>query len=1465
MKTLQFILCALLAILLVDGETSSALTTNWTNASGGSWHTPGNWSNGVPTTADTANITLAGTYTVSITSAATVEVLRLGAVSGVQTLDVDQNLYTFEGFGGSIIIFANGVFDASDSVGFYSEFTNSGTVILRNGGKCIALYCDPCPTFTNNAVMQMQAGSALVGSELTLENWGTLTADNADLGYSVVDRDSVYISGTCRVSYLNMTSNTDLVIAPEDTLRVGLNGSTTGGINNSTNSRIWMGGASHIRADWSILPPFFYNDGIITAQADVNPANGPTTLDVDFTQDDGAAVLNVLVDKFQIPRPCNLGDSVYVAAGCTLVVQNADFGAPPNTVAGSGTIMSLAGTGNWGGEWYFDGSIYLLGSGPTGAVVNFDPSPSPIVQLRSLNIGTATNADSFMISSSDTLRVDSLLQYAGRVAGDVIVTAVYNWNWGTATSSGASELLILPGVLMTVSGNFMKTLDSLELIVQGTAVMQDSGLFRLLDSAVVNIAPDGVLSVGAKFRMSGVGKLYNSGQSSFNAGAGADSIRINVPVFNSTVARTPGTIDILSRRVGFSTGGGNDAGGTMTLQEDSELILGGTFSNSGTMTVNDSAALVVNDTLINSSSGSIEILGGGAIGGDGVVENGGNITGGGSLFASITNVNVSPELINLDDSGFVNVLVDTLTLLGGGINQGTITIPVGKVLKVYGTFLNDVTGIITGGGVLNVTDAVFTNNGTISPGSSPGLLTVNGNMAMGAASRLNMEMNGPSLVQYDRIQVNGTVTAGGTLSLLRQPGYLPSMTDTLRLINYNGHAGLFNTVTGTPIGDGRFFEVALGPTGLVNYVCNGVSNCSPSVSSVSDTIVQTITPVDTVVFTICNTGHCPLEYDIQPVQLSPQNPTWLTTVPGYEVGLLTRTNCAQVKLRVNTTGFPPGTYTAEVLVNSNDPGDQTITIPLTYIVQRGPDIWDVGGGANHFPTIAAAVTYLNSGPIQYPQIFNVYGLTYTSTGTITVNANTGSSPTNTVTFRRAVPNGTTPQINSTFSPILRLNGMDYLTWDGIDIRRTNTGTYNCLQLDLGADDNTFKNFAVHGLDSSNSATRAVYIVRPTNMNEACDRNTFENLHIHGCGRGFQFSSTGGGTPSCAGNKIKNCWIQHAIFSIEFRYQASLRLEGNLIEPGFSGLFGTMYAISAQSANPGDSLFIYGNSILNLTGTSNAIGMFIQPSDATAFVRVYNNVIAGWSGFTSQCRGLYLSGPTPMIVDYNSVYMTELPGGPFRVDAVEILSFNANVTMRNNLLVCDVTSDTARSLRVNATANYIGDYNCFYGTGANYQVVTRGTGSYATMALWQAATTQDQHSISDVPGFVAPNNLHIDGYWNTCDSNATPIPGITTDMDGQPRNASFPDIGADEFTGIYDNVDSLVVRRVSGTHNVRLDWEASPGAASYKIYADSTSNLSLTTAPLLGTSVTNTYTHTGAVTNPASTVKYYYLIRPSTIP
>jgi len=124
---------------------------------------------------------------------------------------------------------------------------------------------------------------------------------------------------------------------------------------------------------------------------------------------------------------------------------------------------------------------------------------------------------------------------------------------------------------------------------------------------------------------------------------------------------------------------------------------------------------------------------------------------------------------------------------------------------------------------------------------------------------------------------------------------------------------------------------------------------------------------------------------------------------------------------------------------------------------------------------------------------------------------------------------------------------------------------------------------------------------------------------------------------------------------------------------------------------------------------------------------------------------------------------------------------ANVELKNNIIVNLVDASVAYGL-YHAGGTMISDYNNLYvpGPNANYGYYN---GARKTFQEWKDSTGQDANSISENPPFVSSLDFHIpDGTITAIESGGTPLP-IAFDIDGQVRNSTTPDIGADEFNGI----------------------------------------------------------------------------------
>jgi hypothetical protein len=136
----------------------------------------------------------------------------------------------------------------------------------------------------------------------------------------------------------------------------------------------------------------------------------------------------------------------------------------------------------------------------------------------------------------------------------------------------------------------------------------------------------------------------------------------------------------------------------------------------------------------------------------------------------------------------------SLTLNGNynqtaGLTQidGSLTIPNGGVFNLSGGTLKG-TGTISG--------SIINTGGTVSPGDSPGVLSITGNYSQDSSSELDILITGPNPgTDYSALNMTGSATLDGTLSLLFPNGFTPGVGQTFTILTASGGvSGKFATI-----------------------------------------------------------------------------------------------------------------------------------------------------------------------------------------------------------------------------------------------------------------------------------------------------------------------------------------------------------------------------------------------------------------------------------------------------------------------------------------------------------------------------------------------------------------------------------------------------------------------------------------------------------------------------------------------
>ncbi|MBE0570791.1 MAG: T9SS type A sorting domain-containing protein [Ignavibacteriaceae bacterium] len=189
--------------------------------------------------------------------------------------------------------------------------------------------------------------------------------------------------------------------------------------------------------------------------------------------------------------------------------------------------------------------------------------------------------------------------------------------------------------------------------------------------------------------------------------------------------------------------------------------------------------------------------------------------------------------------------------------------------------------------------------------------------------------------------------------------------------------------------------------------------------------------------------------------------------------------------------------------------------------------------------------------------------------------------------------------------------------------------------------------------------------------------------------------------------------------------------------------------------------------------------------------VYNNMIydinSSSSSSLSNIGGIHLESQNNTKIYYNSVYLSGTGANQQGSGALYIWTPGFNTEVKNNIFVN--TRDegqfcaSAIHLKTLNTILSSSDFNVLDYEPNNYNcLVKSNSGSYHSLSEWQA-TGYDHHSYVEMPHFIEPY-LHINDTIATyIEARGIPITGIDTDYDGDLRNSTNPDIGADELVGV----------------------------------------------------------------------------------
>ena len=462
--------------------------------------------------------------------------------------------------------------------------------------------------------------------------------------------------------------------------------------------------------------------------------------------------------------------------------------------------------------------------------------------------------------------------------GNVALTDLDAINFGTSTTGSGSLTVNAPGgitqsgPITTGAASFNAGANAITLtnasndftgavnLTGSSASITDANALTLSTSSLGS----GSLVVNASGAITQGGPI-TAGAASFNAGSNPISLTNASNDFTGAVSLTGTTVSIKDANVltlGAVSATDLNVSAATISQDSSGVVAGGTSTlTAGAVSLNAAA----NDfgTVAVTSTGNVALADANAItiaassvGGtfdivaastsflNGFSANnysfsGGSYTlaagtynlGGTTTVASSATVTASGATINAA-GGTINVS-GTFSVLGGSVTVGTLNVLAGGALTGTGT----------------ITGNVNNSAGTVLPGASPGILTINGNYVQGPSGVLGIDIGGTTAgTQYDQLIVSGNASLGGTLSASLIGGFVPPPGSTYTFIQAGGVSGTFSTINQPA---GALFNPFYGPT-TFEFIAVGGGSAVPA--PIEPSFNQSIVSIEQVLDVLLGVG-----------------------------------------------------------------------------------------------------------------------------------------------------------------------------------------------------------------------------------------------------------------------------------------------------------------------------------------------------------------------------------------------------------------------------------------------------------------------------------------------------------------------------------------------------------------------------------------------------------------------------------
>ncbi|MCF8212278.1 MAG: right-handed parallel beta-helix repeat-containing protein [Cryomorphaceae bacterium] len=458
-------------------------------------------------------------------------------------------------------------------------------------------------------------------------------------------------------------------------------------------------------------------------------------------------------------------------------------------------------------------------------------------------------------------------------------------------------------------------------------------------------------------------------------------------------------------------------------------------------------------------------------------------------------------------------------------------------------------------------------------------------------------------------------------------------------------------------------------------------------------------------------------------------------------------------------------------------GPFTFTTPCLSALSGAYTVDSNGTGATNFLTLASAVTALQTCGVSGPVTLTLAGYVH-PTG-LSLAQIPGVSVTNVVTFQ-GNSNGNTEIKGAGGQPgAVTFIGTRYVKIQNL---RINAPTMSGVVLTDNAQFITLHNNTILA-DTVGTLSSTCGILSTSNLTSAfgyginASSITITNNVIKGGYYGIRLNGNTSTSYSSGFEISNNQILKSYYYGAYFYYIDGLTMHNNTIKDYRNtfnyGIYGYYMSNVNMQRNNVPNPYYYGLTI----GYLNNIA---KPASKST---IANNMFGSTGSYA-----VYLPYPRHVDMHYNTFGGSSY--GLYMLSSTTATLAAKNIDLGNNIIkggsYAYYQSGAVDSLTLN--------YNLYQSGGTN--MCYFGTANFTSLSAWKTAfPLLNINSVQAAVVFASPSDLHVvNGGPNNL---GTPIAAFSTDIDGDVRSTTTPDIGADEYTPINNDMTLESIDGISG--------------------------------------------------------------------